>query len=1191
MFSGSLLGLYALIYLSVLFVIAHVGDKHGARFLQGRARPYIYALALGVYCTSWTFLGSVGLASRSGFDFLTIYLGPIFIFGFCSFFVSRIVRVAKTHNISSIADFMAARYGKSEKIAAVVTIIAVVGVLPYIALQLKAISASLTVVHTLTGGNATFDGTTIDSMAFGDFAFYIALVLAGFAIAFGTRRIDTTEHHDGLMLAIAVESVVKLVAFLIVGLFVTYGMFNGFDDLFTRAMENREIRSVLNSSSHFSSLFTMTLISAFAVLLLPRQFHVAITENRNISDVRRASWLFPGYLVLINLFVIPIAIAGLIHFPPGVIDRDMTVLALPVKGGSALVTMMALIGGLSAATAMVIVESVALSIMISNDLVMPFLISGRGNSGGPRNMGRIVLLIRRIAIVIVLTLGYIYFRLSSDTALASIGLLSFSAIAQIAPAFLGGMFWRRATSRGAMAGLLIGISVWAYTILLPGLAGPDFNAQGEGLKALLKYGPLGISSLRPTALFGVELSVLAHGVLFSLALNVIAFVAFSLQRPATAIERLQANLFVAPDGRSIAQNLRMWRSTVTIDELRLAVSRYLGEERTNKAFEGFRRSQQMIEPELAPAGNHLLSGDSEADAKTLRFAEHLLASAIGAASSRLVLSLMLRRRNVSTKAALKLLDDASAAIQYNRDILQHALDHSPQGVAVYDRDLKLLACNQAFQRLFDLPDEIIRPGTGLDEIIGFNMARGIYGPVNPKEYIALRLDRFLIAAEPLRLRIHPSHKVIEFRSNRLPDGGVVATYTDVTDTVRAEEALAQYNETLENRVRERTEELTRVNRELEDAKHVADRANLSKTRFLAAASHDILQPLNAARLYASSLVEKADGTQSAELAGNVDASLDAVEDILTTLLDISRLDSGALKPELSDFLVEDLFRALRLEFEPSAKARNLKLQFIHCSLAIRSDRILLRRLLQNLISNAIKYTPQGRVLVGCRRGGKQISIEVVDTGMGIPKAKQKLIFLEFQRLEAGSKAARGLGLGLSIVERIGKVLDHPISIRSKPGAGSTFAVALPISRQALPQRNVASLPIAQAAAISGLRILAIDNEPAILDGLSRLLSGWGCNIQTAQDLKAASKIVGDGFQADVLIADYHLDQATGIDAIEALRRKCKSPLPAILVTADRSPEVREMARLLQIEVLHKPLKPGALRALLGQWQRMLVAAE
>jgi signal transduction histidine kinase len=428
----------------------------------------------------------------------------------------------------------------------------------------------------------------------------------------------------------------------------------------------------------------------------------------------------------------------------------------------------------------------------------------------------------------------------------------------------------------------------------------------------------------------------------------------------------------------------------------------------------------------------------------------------------------------------------------------------------------------------------------------------------------------------------------------MPDGGLVTTYTDVTDTVEAEEALAATNETLEQRVRERTEELVRLNAELARAKSAAEDANISKTRFLAAASHDLLQPLNAARLYATTLVERmGNETQSGEpdLARNMDASLEAVEEILTALLDISRLDAGAMKAEVTTFRIEDVLAQLRIELEPLAREKGLAISFVPCSLSVRSDRRLLRRLIQNLISNAIKYTPKGRVLVGARRRGRFVEIQVLDTGLGIPEAKQQEVFREFERLAPAARTARGLGLGLSIVERISRVLDHKIRLVSKVGQGSLFSVCIPVSGLAVPlQTPIQETPVTHAP-LAGLHVVAVDNEPRILEGMNHLLSGWGCLTTTAPDLEEARKLLVEAGAPDVIIADYHLDDGNdGLSLIAALRQDYGVALPAILITADRTPEIRAEAVAADVQVLNKPLKPAALRALLSQW-RLQRAAE
>jgi Na+/proline symporter/signal transduction histidine kinase/ActR/RegA family two-component response regulator len=1172
MLQGWFVIMVALAYIGLLFVIASYGDRL-RRLHAGRARPMIYALSLAIYCTSWTFFGSVGLATESGFDFLAIYIGPMIMVGLAWPVVVRIIRLSKTQKIVSIADFIGARYGKHQGVAAAVAMIAIIGMIPYIALQLKAVSSSLA---TIVAPIPIWAGPVRPVL--GDPPLLVAVSLAAFAVLFGTRQTDATEHQHGLMLAIAVESIVKLIAFLAVGVFVTFVMYPGPGALFAKALQRPDTAAVLSTGTSAGEMAAMTLLSLFAIVLLPRQFHVAVVENENEAEIRRAAWLFPLYLVLINLFVVPVAIAGMLTFPPGTVDSDMYVLALPISAGSEFLALAAFVGGLSAAAAMVIVETIALAIMVSNDIVMPLALLRWSGS----NVGAHLLTMRRIAILAVLLFAYFYYRNAGQAQLAAIGLMAFAAIAQLAPAFFGGLIWRRGTAPGALAGMTVGILVWAYTLLLPSLA---VSASGT---ALLAEGPFGIGLLRPQVLFGFDLPPLINGMVWSLAFNVLAFVVVSLIRRPNAIERLQADIFV-PRGLAPAPSFRLRRSTVSVQDLTAAVGRYLGEERTRMSFDSFAAERQMrLEP------------GADADFETLQYAERLLASAIGAASSRLVLSLLLRQRTVSTAAALKLLDDASAAIHYNREILQTALDHVRQGIAVFDKDAHLICWNRQFGELLQMPNEMVRIGIDLAEILRYNAARGAYGPGDPDELVRERLPRYAAEQQPFLERFPDRGLVIEVRVNRMPDGGVVTTLTDITPSVAAAEALARANENLENRVRERTIELERLNAELAKAKSAAETANLSKTRFLAAASHDVLQPLNAARLYVTSLVERftpfpaavSDGKGGeAQLVANIDASLEAVEDILTALLEISRLDAGAMKPEIASLPVDELFRRLESDFRPLARDQGLELVFVPSSLSIRSDRRLLRRLLQNLISNAIKYTLTGRVLVGCRRRGSGLRIDVYDTGIGIPADKRSTVFIEFHRLDEAAKVARGIGLGLSIVERIARVLDHPIALSSETNRGTHFSIEVPVAaaehgERPSPGPRVDSGPIADAL------VLCIDNDPKILDGMATLLAGWECETVLAADLsEAVAGLRVAGRSPDGLVVDYHLDHGNGIEAVTEVRRLFGAGIPAALITADRSASVREAARALGIHVLNKPLKPASLRAVMSQWTAQRAAAE
>jgi signal transduction histidine kinase len=505
--------------------------------------------------------------------------------------------------------------------------------------------------------------------------------------------------------------------------------------------------------------------------------------------------------------------------------------------------------------------------------------------------------------------------------------------------------------------------------------------------------------------------------------------------------------------------------------------------------------------------------------------------------------------------------------------------------------MRLICWNRQFRELLNLPPELGRVGVPLDKILRTCAERGDFGPGDVDRLVARRVVKLAKAHEAFQEPFDGGRRILEIRTSPMPQGGIVTTYSDITDRVAAAEALARANETLEGRVRARTAELLEVNKALAVAKGKADAANLDKTRFLAAASHDVLQPLNAARLYATSLVERALDGQDAMLARNIDASLDAVEEILNVLIEIARLDTGRMEPDLTVFALNDILERLAVDFSPMARSKGLDLRIVPTRIWVRSDRRLLRRVLQNLVSNGIKYTPSGKVLIGVRRRGDAVSIQVCDTGPGIPKGKRAIIFQEFQRLEETANAVRGLGLGLSIVERIGKVLDHRIDLQSEPGRGSIFSVDLP---RVLPSdATVSSKPVSQPSRqLAGLRVVCLDNEPAVLQGMQALLTGWGCNVVTARSSQEALEKLRRSPQApDIILADYHLDDGTGIGAIAALRAASLQQIPAIIITADHSAEVQREARLKGHVLLRKPLKAAALRALMHQltWRRAIAA--
>jgi signal transduction histidine kinase/CheY-like chemotaxis protein len=514
------------------------------------------------------------------------------------------------------------------------------------------------------------------------------------------------------------------------------------------------------------------------------------------------------------------------------------------------------------------------------------------------------------------------------------------------------------------------------------------------------------------------------------------------------------------------------------------------------------------------------------------------------------------------------------------DSLRQAIDHIPQGIAVFDAGLHLVTSNSRYNALLALPAPLVKPGTPLFDIALFLGDRGDFGVGDAARLAIERINLLTASATTVTQRLGNAGQTLEFHSSRLPDGGLVISFSDVTARVRAERELEGMNQSLEERVEERTATLTRVNAELESARAKADAANHDKTRFLAAASHDLLQPLNAARLYTSTLIERAKSTGLADLANSIEASLTAVEDIMGALLDISRIDSGALKPAPAPVAGRDMLKKIEVEFGPLARERSISLRIVATDATIMVDRMLVGRIVQNLVSNAIKYTqPGGKVLVGLRRRGNRIRLDVIDTGIGFNKDQHRLLFAEFSRLERGARMAQGLGLGLSIVQRLVAALGLTLELDSREGHGSRFSLFLPATRtiRATPEASIA--PAETSFGTLGLKVLCVDNERAIIEAMEGLLRHWGCDVRSALSLKQIDRErLLEGWYPDLVLMDYHLDQTSGLDAIEWLRHNLGGHLPAALVTADRSPAVRALAEERGIAVVTKPVKPAALRA-------------
>ncbi len=685
MLGAPLIILVSLLYLGLLFAVAHWADRRADAGRSVIAHPTVYALSLAVYCTAWTYYGSVGRAAASGVGFLPIYLGPTLMVALWGSLLLKMVRVSKSQRITSIADFIASRYGKSHRLGGLVTVIAVLGVVPYIALQLKAVSRSFTIL--LEYPEIVMPDASAALPFWQDTAFHVALLLAAFTILFGTRHLDASEHHEGMVAAIALESIVKLVAFMTVGLFVTFGVYGGLAAELEQASAAGHLESLLQPTlGDHGDWFFLSLLAALAVVMLPRQFQVAVVENSDESHLHRAVWLFPLYLLLINLFVLPIALAGMLAFPDGNVDADTFVLTLPMLYQQEWLALFAFIGGLSAATGMVIVETIALSTMVCNDLVMPVLLSRWRQLPPSANLSALLLGIRRGAIVAILLLGYLYFRLAGEAyALVSIGLISFAAIAQFAPAMIGGLYWRGGTRDGALAGLLAGFAVWVYTLLLP-----SFAKSGWLPATFLEAGPFGIGLFKPQALFGLSgWNEISHCLFWSLSTNLGAYLLVSSLRAPNAEEATQATLFVDTLRHGRPASRHLWRGSADMPELIQLVERFLGIKRTRRSFAAYARSRGIA------AG-----GTLPADADTVHFVEILLAGAIGSASARVMVASVAKEETLGLDEVLDILDEASQVRAYSRELEQksHALERATT---------ELKAANVRLQELDRMKDDFM----------------------------------------------------------------------------------------------------------------------------------------------------------------------------------------------------------------------------------------------------------------------------------------------------------------------------------------------------------------------------------------------------------------------------------------------------------------------------------------------------
>jgi signal transduction histidine kinase/Na+/proline symporter/CheY-like chemotaxis protein len=1096
--------------LTVLIAIAYVAAMFaGAAWIRHRREQRAtlrfhlpaYTLALAVYCTSWTYFGAVGTAVTQGWNYLPIYLGPILLFALAPRFLQNMVAAVQADGATSISDFIGSRFGKSRGVAALVTILALFGTIPYLALQLRSVGIS----YALISHQSYFGGAVVSA----------AILLGGFAIMFGVRRYEIAGRNEAVLYVVAGESVLKLAALIGVALFA--GILLAQAPVGVAAIGWRHLQAGFAPERLTADFPMLTGVSLLAFLCLPRQFYVGVMGANAATDIASARWPFVFYLLLTILAVLPIAAAGLAIMPAGS-RPDFFVLSLPLEAGQRAIAVIVFLGGLSAALAMGVAEAIALSTMISNDLIAPFLL--RSRVGDEADIGSIMLWVRRGAILMLMLAATAYALLiPSGAQLASVGLIAFVALAQSAPVLMMAVSRAGNDDLAARAALSTGLLLWGYTLFLPSL-----GALPAGLAHSL---------FDPVALFGVTgLSPIVHGALWSLGGNLLVFSLVSARR-------VRPQDFAIEIGRP-----RKAPHVSTIGQLAEMVARFA--------------------PVDNPAELFGADGDAAVDRRAVRNAERLIAGVVGASSARAIMASALSGASLGVGDVAMMLDASGQSLRFSQGLLAATLEHIEPGVSVVDRNLRLIAWNSQYLDLFNYPPGMVRVGVPIADLIRANAEKGEFGPGNVERLVERRLQHMRDGDPHSFERKRLDGRIIKTVGGPMPDGGYVMCFTDITAEAQARAALERARAELEERVAARTTELSDANSRLAGA--MAD-----KTRFLAAASHDLLQPLHAARLFAAALKRDVPEPALPKL-DRIDRSIESANTLLRALLDISKLDAGGIQPQPTRFALRPMLAELVESFEPLAAERGLTLRLGPIDAVVETDRTLLRSIVQNFLSNAVRYTVRGGVLIGVRRHGGDARIEVYDTGPGIPADKQSLIFREFERLDGNGET--GIGLGLAIVERTALLLGARVDLRSAKATGSRFAVTLPM------QEGGADAPVPPRAEskrpATAKRILVLDDEDIICEAMVALLHSLGHKAVAARTGAAALAKAGP---FDAALIDFNLGETLdGLDIIDRLRT-LHPALAAALITADRSDTMARRAAERGIQVLDKPLA----LATLSEW--------
>ncbi|HFF5964961.1 TPA: PAS-domain containing protein [Stenotrophomonas maltophilia] len=1081
---------------ALLFGVALWGERRGHRL--SKAWPLIYALSLAVHCTAWTYYGAASQGLQWGFPIPPTLAGMALIFAFGLPFLLRLGRLAKQHNSATIADLVVARLRADRGLGFTITLVALFGIIPYIALQLKAVSQGL---------GALLGDRFAPAAAQLDMSFWFALTMAAFTLLFGARKASATEPNRGIVVALGLESVLKLVALLAIGLYAALSVLQADTPLLEKMAQ-------LPQPAIMPDYLTMVALGAISAFTLPHQFHVGVVELRQTSDLRTARWLFPVYLLLIGLPSVPMALAGAAQLPASV-SPDLYVLALPQAGGHHLLALLAYLGSLSAATGMMILSGLTLSIMLGNHGFGSRLLDGIAGGAAAADLRPRVLAFRRAGILAVFLMSWLYSRAMSDTeALSDFGLMSFTALSQLAPAVLLAVYRPRTPSPAIIAGIVLGSLAWLWLVLLPMVIPATPPASGPD-----DLHWLSVVSLR------LQSGHIAISMGASLAVNL---------------------LTVALVSRAVRPSLPRRRDAVAAASLRRTAGRFLGQERARQLMDG--HAGQLLD-----------------DDRVITI-ERELSAVVGAGMARLLVEAARDGGAAPLDAVTRAVGEATQALRFNQRLLEAALENMSQGISVVDAQLQLVAWNSRYAALFKFPPELLQVGQPVVNLTAWALAELKIGdgPGDSRDKALQRRAAHMRRGTPhLSERIFPDNTIVEIRGNPMPGGGYVATFTDVTAFRRAEEALKRSNETLERRVQDRTARL-------EQAVHEAERANVAKTRFLTAVGHDLIQPLHAAQLLTDAMSQHIESEFLDSFLRQIRGALDSTDDLLSGLLDISRLEAGGLVADPRPFALSTVLDPLAQEFAVLAAARGLQFRHVRSQAWVHSDPLLLRRVLQNFLANAIRYTRHGGVLLGVRRQGQALLIGVHDTGPGIAPEQQAVVFEEFHRVDRSN--GQGLGLGLTIAHRIADLLHAPLHLRSVPEHGSAFSIS--VQRAAPPATPRSSPPAAGSSALKGVRVLVVDNDPDALEAMRQLLLSWGCDVIAAGQ---ADDIGPSAHEAALWLFDYHLDDGdTGVALWKRLVGM-HGPRPTVILSADAGSDTREAVRGVGLSLLNKPFKPLALR--------------